>query len=351
MKNYDNLRCSIELSIIIPCYNVEGYIEQCLNSILQQKILPREILCIDDGSTDNTANIIKRYCETHTQIKYIYQKNQGVSQARNIGLKHAISQYIQFVDPDDVLHFKLLDCFFQIYTLNKNIELFYFENENFHDFQMIKLKSKTQINYQARKFVTGNDLFSHLINIKKYPGACWKYIFLKDRLTIKFEGRNHEDHLITLHILLSSKLCYYFKSPLYFYRQRSNSLTNKKEICKEYINLLSNVISKCTQYVKNINVLTDNIKMEYINYLRSDFIFNIDIYCQYKGKPTILNIYIHFFNRFFIKHKLKILSNILYIIRYSRKNKVPLKHCVFFIKVAFNKNIDFMSHKIISLLN
>ncbi|OTQ57794.1 hypothetical protein B6D18_08845, partial [Gilliamella sp. A7] len=88
-----------------------------------------------------------------------------------------------------------------------------------------------------------------------------------------------------------------------------------------------------------------------INYLRSDFIFNIDIYCQYKGKPTILNIYIHFFNRFFIKHKLKILSNILYIIRYSRKNKVPLKHCVFFIKVAFNKNIDFMSHKIISLLN
>ena len=104
----DNLKFSIELSIIIPCYNVEDYIEQCLDSILQQDILPKEILCIDDGSTDNTANIIKRYCETHTYIKYIYQENQGVSQARNTGLKNAISQYIQFVDPDDILHSKLL---------------------------------------------------------------------------------------------------------------------------------------------------------------------------------------------------------------------------------------------------
>ena len=345
----DNLKFSIELSIIIPCYNVEDYIEQCLNSILQQDILPKEILCIDDGSTDNTANIIKRYCETHTHIKYIYQENQGVSQARNTGLKNAISQYIQFVDPDDILHSKLLFYFFEIYNLNKNIELFYFENLSFQDFQMIE--HKTKISNKVKKFLSGNDLFTHLINIKKYPGACWKYIFRKDRLDIKFEGRNHEDHLITLHVILSSKLCYYFEKPLYFYRKRSNSLTNKKKISKEYICLLSNVINKCTQYVQHINFLQNNTKIEYINHLRSDFIFNIDIYYRYREKPTIIKVYIHFFNRFFIKHKLKTLSNILYIIRYSRKNNVPLEHFIFFIKVAFNKNIDSMSHKIISLLN
>jgi hypothetical protein len=66
------------------------------------------------------------------------------------------------------------------------------------------------------RFDSGSRLFTHLIENEQYPGACWKYIFKKERLKLRFEERNHEDHLIILNILLSAKLSYYSKAPLYY---------------------------------------------------------------------------------------------------------------------------------------
>ena len=348
MNHDKNPKTVINLSIIIPCYNVEDYIEQCLISIIKQDFLPKEILCIDDGATDSTAKIIKVLALNHPCIKYVYQKNQGVSEARNTGLSLASAKYIQFVDPDDILHCDILKKFFICYEKNRDIELFYFEHECFENDKSIDYSYYQHDDYFI-SFKSGNELFTYLIKKKKYPGACWKYIFMKDILNLNFVGKNHEDHLITLDILTSANLSYYYKTPLYFYRKRDNSLSNKKNINKNYVSLFSQVVIQCSNYLKFKN-LSNYTKQQYIKFLRLDYLFNIDIYYLGTQKPTILNAYTHIYTRLFIKNKLKTISNIWYIICYGKKNNVPIKHIMILLQVALNKDINFITNKINAML-
>lgn len=91
------------LSIIIPVYNLENYIGRCLESCIDQSCVETmyEIICVDDGSKDNSAQIIKKYSEHNNRIKYIHKENGGVSSARNLGLTKASGEYVWFVDGDD----------------------------------------------------------------------------------------------------------------------------------------------------------------------------------------------------------------------------------------------------------
>ena len=91
-----------KISVIIPCYNVERYIVQCVESVLQQTYKPYEIICIDDGSTDNTPAILKELEQLHG-IVVLSSENKGAAAARNKGLKHATGEFIQFLDGDDLL--------------------------------------------------------------------------------------------------------------------------------------------------------------------------------------------------------------------------------------------------------
>lgn len=94
------------LSIIIPVYNVEPYINKCLDSLIHCiDSNQAEIICIDDGSTDQSGKICDVYQEKYTNIKVIHQKNQGVAAARNTGLSHAKGEYIAWVDSDDYVSF------------------------------------------------------------------------------------------------------------------------------------------------------------------------------------------------------------------------------------------------------
>ena len=90
-------------SVIIPIYNCEEYLEECVDSVLGQTIGSEkiEIILVNDGSTDNSAEICKEYEKKYNNILYIEQKNQGVSAARNNGLKHASGELINFIDSDD----------------------------------------------------------------------------------------------------------------------------------------------------------------------------------------------------------------------------------------------------------
>ena len=98
------------LSIIIPVYNTEKYLEECLNSLLRQNLKPEEyeIICINDGSTDKSGDILNRYSLKYKNIKVINTENGGVSRARNTGLAHAIGDYIWFVDSDDFIAVNIL---------------------------------------------------------------------------------------------------------------------------------------------------------------------------------------------------------------------------------------------------
>ena len=91
------------ISVIIPVYNVENYLEECIESILRQSYMDLEIILVDDESTDNSGNICDLYSKKDNRIKVIHKKNGGLSSARNVGLKIAKGDYISFVDSDDFL--------------------------------------------------------------------------------------------------------------------------------------------------------------------------------------------------------------------------------------------------------
>ena len=92
-----------DVSIIIPTYNVEKYIEQCLKSLFAQKYKNFEIICVDDGSTDKSSEILEEYEQKDKRFTVISQPNKGVSAARNRGMQQAKGKYIMFVDSDDWL--------------------------------------------------------------------------------------------------------------------------------------------------------------------------------------------------------------------------------------------------------
>ena len=91
----------IKISIIVPVYNIEAYVARCLDSLVQQDLKEIEIIVVNDGSTDNSPEICKSYAKKYPNIKYISQRNQGLSAARNTGISAAKGEYIGFVDGDD----------------------------------------------------------------------------------------------------------------------------------------------------------------------------------------------------------------------------------------------------------
>ena len=103
----------IIISLIIPVYNVENYLRQCLDSIINQTLKEIEIICINDGSTDSSKQILEEYALKDERIKIINQKNKGAGAARNSGIDAATGEYIGFVDSDDWVN---LDAFEKLYN-------------------------------------------------------------------------------------------------------------------------------------------------------------------------------------------------------------------------------------------
>ena len=97
------------VSIIVPIYNKEKYLEKCLDSILGQTYRDLEIILVDDGSTDNSLAICQRYAEKDLRIKIYHKPNGGVSSARNLGLEKSTGTLISFADPDDSLHAECIE--------------------------------------------------------------------------------------------------------------------------------------------------------------------------------------------------------------------------------------------------
>ena len=171
----------IKISAILPCYNIGKYLPRCLDSILRQSFPYWEVIIIDDGSTDNTLEIGRRYASEHQRISVYHFKNQGVSQARNEGIRYAKGELIHFIDPDDYIE---PDCFKVCYeTYQKyGADCIHF-NKYIHRWDTSEPLSDGELDF---KILTGNDIFkeytSALIGIGQetlnhwYKGeSLWKY--------------------------------------------------------------------------------------------------------------------------------------------------------------------------------
>ncbi len=211
-----------KISVIIPVYNVEKYLTCCLDSILAQTFTDFEVICINDGSSDGSADILAKYALKDKRIQVITQENQGLSVARNNGLKKACGQYIQFLDSDDCIHPQTLEILYYIITKH---------NADMVCFDFVKNKDKglpsiTPLNFNDVKFkVTNNPLY-----LKKFPISVCIKLYKKELLTgLKFIEHIHfEDYPYTLALLTKHPKTIILKETLYFYTVDENSISHSK---------------------------------------------------------------------------------------------------------------------------
>ena len=212
----------MKISVIIPVYNVENYLRECLDSILVQSYKDFEVILVDDGSTDSSGVICDEYSKEHQNMKVLHKKNGGQSSARNTGLDLAQGEYILFVDSDDVVSSVMLETLMN-HVADYDIVSFgimIFEDGNDRKFESY-MKQSCQCEY------TATDFLKRML-VHKIDNAAWGKLFKRSILrNICFiEGKVNEDFLFNVEILKQDMLkIYSITDSLYYYRIRMGSTT------------------------------------------------------------------------------------------------------------------------------
>lgn len=219
-----------DISVIIPIYNVEQYIAECLDTVLNQTYKRIEIILIDDGSTDSSGKIADNYALKDERVRVVHKKNGGLSDARNAGVKIARGDYVMFIDSDDYVDRKFAATALQsIKEFDADIVCFRFTYVD--DAEEIKISS-TNTNLE-HKIYTNIDAIKDIFTI---GGAlkvnAWNKIYKRSLFTdngIMYPvGRLYEDNLTTYRLMYFSKKIVYLNKPLLFYRQRPGSIMKNK---------------------------------------------------------------------------------------------------------------------------
>lgn len=228
----------ISISLIVPIYNVEKYLEQCLNSILEQSIQFDEVILINDGSNDNSLLICKTYVLKYKYFKLINQKNKGLSAARNIGIENASSKYLMFLDSDDFLR---TDTVKQLKDeLSKfSYDIIYFDADiHCEDEYYVNINNYDRsTTYLDRIDKSGWDFFSKCYPRSYIVSSCMA-IYKKDMINsmkIRFpEGVYYEDNYFSFFLMIGAKHILYISEKLYQRRYRKDSITTSIYSEKNY---------------------------------------------------------------------------------------------------------------------
>lgn len=251
------LKYSVDVSYVIALYNCEKYIEKCLNSLVKQTIQNKEIIIINDGSSDLSLKICKKYQSKYKFIKIINQKNQGQSVARNKGINAASGKYIQFIDADDYIEIDSGSIFFKLCEEN-NLDMvrgkyhIYDEEKNQTNASNI-LKNFKYLN----KVIKTRDYFIECIKDNIYEvtpilGFIKREFILKNNLFFK-EGVTMEDHEFTMKCLTIDEkaIVMQIDYDFYTYVRHAGSTTttpNIKKICD-----INNNYDSIKEYINSIN--------------------------------------------------------------------------------------------------
>lgn len=234
------------LSIIIPVYNVEQYIDQCIQSILIQKFQDYEVILVDDGSTDNSAQICDTYAQQDKRIKVIHKKNGGVSSARNRALQMISSKYITFIDPDD---------FIESDTYTENMRILLHDNEiDILQYPLCRYHSPGSIEnfHTIQQYLKGQEeIFSHWWSGSPLHYSTCNKIFKAEVFNnITFlEGHVSEDTRLVASFYKIANTVYLSDKGRYYYRTRQYSLTSNYSFDK-HLDLFYAHLSIYTELIK-----------------------------------------------------------------------------------------------------
>lgn len=225
------------ISVIVPIYNVEKYLEKCVNSILNQTYTNLEIILVDDGSPDKCPSICDNLAITDDRIKVIHQQNGGLSKARNVGIDVAKGVYLVFVDSDDTVEDELIE---KLYKCLKKYDCkmaacgrkYVFEDGK----AICKVPKGIDTVYEFE------DAIKEMNTFRLFDMSATSKIFAKELFsTINFpEGKLSEDYFVMYKLIDLAHKVGYISDPLYNYFQRTNSISRNKKINHDFIEAAQN---------------------------------------------------------------------------------------------------------------
>lgn len=228
-----------KISVIIPIYNVENYLEECLDSVVGQTLDDIEIICVDDGSPDRSAEIAARYVEKYENVKLIRKENGGQSSARNKALEVASGTYVYFIDSDDLIEKDALELLYHR-AEEDQLDIIFFNTVPFFENEEIKAQNKNYVNFYNRSgdysgVHTGQQLFGKMRRNGEFFGSPCLELFRRSLIEENhlrfYEGIIHEDNLFTFQAIMLAKRAGYMDKAFYHRRVHDNStMTTKKSM-------------------------------------------------------------------------------------------------------------------------
>lgn len=215
----------VKFSIIVPVYNVEKYLEDCLNSILNQAYENFEVIVVNDGSQDNSQDIINKFVKKDSRVKSFKKKNGGVSDTRNYGISKALGDYFIFVDSDDTINDRLLEKLNEEIGKNKDIDLVKYQ---------IQMTDKEPVEeFKTFEMLNGEEAFLELLKDDLFVSPvtyAYRLEYFKSK-KFKYEvGRVHEDFGLTPLIVISADKVSAIDYVGYNYIVRENSIMTNNSI-------------------------------------------------------------------------------------------------------------------------
>ena len=276
-------------SVIIPVYNTEKYLHQCLDSVLNQTFRDFELIIVDDGSTDNSAKICDEYSDKDQRIRLIHQTNGGHTKARKVGLSLATGKYVFFVDSDDWLELDALQI------INENVkktgaDIITFDSYFCHKGKQVKYHQSAPAGFYDKKAMI-ESIYPKMIYSGRFfyfgvYASMWNKVFLRSILTpnllnVDERIRIGEDGLATFATFLdASSVCVLAKKYLYDYRDDNISIT--RSYYPELFNNTNLLIDKLRQMNKKKNIYDLDSQIDYYYLYNIYSIFIEEFYYKYK---------------------------------------------------------------------
>ena len=245
----------VKVSVIIPVYNVEDYLAECLDSVVHQTLKEIEIILVDDGSTDNSLKIMQEYKEKYSNIVVFSHENHGSGFTRNVGLQKVRGEYIQFVDSDDVLELTMLEEVYQE-AVSRDADMVLF------DADVICEAGQEEIakNYNYKKSgiypdaYSGKEMTNRLLDNGDYRSTVYMR-FVKTQVIREYqitfpEGAIHEDEWFSLKSMFCCQRVVNISKQFYHRRFRENSVMTS-----------ANYAKSCVGYMKTLNYMIEEYKV------------------------------------------------------------------------------------------
>lgn len=252
------------ISVIIPVYNVEEYLRECVDSVLNQTYQTFEIILVNDGSTDSSGEICDEYASNDERICVVHQKNSGPSKTRNTGLENATGKYIYFLDSDDYIENNALELLVNT-AESSNADLVFFDARSFSD-DGAEIRQGYVINgtYEAK---SGYEILTELHNNKDYHCSVVllfisRSLLSSDNIRFLESAYCSEDMLFTYKVFCSSKKAAQCKNTLYHRRYRSGSIVTSKKSQRHFRSCLD-VYEEIRDFSEKISKTGDYMATEY----------------------------------------------------------------------------------------